>query len=192
MGLPERKYDQLFTWGDYMTWPDDERWELIDGVAYQMAPASTNHQRIVRRLLTEFEIYLKGKTCEVFDFLGVRLPKENERDEYIKDALIPDISVICDSKKLDDAGCRGAPDLIIEILSPSTAAIDMKIKRLKYENAGVKEYWIVDIPHRTVQIYKLNDSNKYSVSEVYTTEDKIKVGIFEDLEIEMSHIFAGM
>jgi len=144
-----------------MTWPDDERWELIDGFAYQMAPASTNHQRLVRRLLNKFENYLEGKTCEVFDFFGVRLPKEDEPDEYIKDALIPDISFICDPEKLDDAGCRGAPDLIIEILSPFTAVIDMKGKRLKYEIAGVKEYWIVDIPHRTVQIYKLNDNNSY-------------------------------
>jgi len=192
MGLPKRKEDQLFTYSDYMTWPDDERWELIDGEAYQMAPASTNHQRVLRRLLNKFENYLEGKSCEVFDNLGVRLPGEDEPDKYIKDVLIPDIAVVCDPEKLDDAGCKGAPDLIIEILSPSTAAMDMKVKRFKYEIAGVKEYWIVDIPHKTVQIYKPGDNNKYGPPEVYTDEDKIKVGILEDLEIDMSLVFAGI
>lgn len=190
MGLPKRKEDTLFNWGDYMSWPDDEVWELIDGIAYQMAPASTAHHRISMELSRQFANYLVGKTCEVFDSLGVRLPLEDEPDEYIKDALIPDIAVVCDLKKLDDAGCRGAPDLIIEILSPSTAAIDMKIKRFKYETAGVKEYWIVDIPHKTVQIYKLGDNKKYSAPEVYTENDKIKVGIFEDLEIDLAMVFA--
>jgi Uma2 family endonuclease len=191
MGLSKRKEDQLFTWGDYMTWPDDERWELIDGVAYQMAPASTNHHRVARKLLYQFEHYLQNKTCEVFDSLGVRLPREDEPDEYIKDALIPDISVVCNPEQLDDAGCKGAPNLVIEILSPSTAAIDMKVKRFKYETAGVKEYWIVDIHHKTVMVLKPGD-NKYGSPEVYTEEDKIKVGIFEDLEIDLAPVFSGM
>lgn len=192
MGLPKRKDTQVFTYSDYMTWPGEEKWELVDGYAYQMAPASTSHQRIVRRLLNKFENYLEGKTCEVFDSLGVRLPVEDEDDEYIKNVFIPDLSVICDPKKLDDAGCKGAPDLIIEILSPSTAAMDMKVKRFKYEIAGVKEYWIVDIPHKTVQIYKSGDNSKYGAPEIYTVEDKIKVGILEELEIDLSLVFAGM
>ena len=183
------KLEERYTYKDYVTWNDNQYWELIDGVAYQMTPPTTKHQRISGNIFSDFHIYLRGKTCEVFHQpFGVRLPLENEPDEFIKDAILPDIVVVCDKKKLDDAGCRGAPDLIVEILSPSTKKRDLKEKRKLYEKAGVKEYWIVDPYNNYIQMYKL-ENNKYGIADVYTEEDKIRAGIFPDLEIDLSFVF---
>jgi Uma2 family endonuclease len=183
------KLEKRYTYKDYMTWNDNQYWELINGVAYQMAPPVTKHQDISRELLLAFGKYLEGKTCRVFHQpFGVRLPLENEPDEYIINAILPDIVVVCDKKKLDDAGCRGAPDLIIEILSPSTSKRDIKEKYKLYEIAGVKEYWIVEPHSNFIQVYKLED-NKYGKAEIYINEDKIKVGIFPELEIDLKLVF---
>ncbi|MEQ8187282.1 MAG: Uma2 family endonuclease [Candidatus Eremiobacterota bacterium] len=188
--LKEKK--RIYTFADYMTLPDDELWEILDGVPYNMAPPSLNHERVSGELYYFFKHYLRGKTCEVFSApFGVRFPKEDEPDEYVKDALMPDITVVCDKKKLDDRGCRGAPDLIVEILSPSTAKRDIKSKRQLYQNSGVKEYWIVDPLHKTLQVYKLDDQGKYGFPETYGEDDKIKVGIFNnELEIDLTTVFA--
>jgi len=101
----------------------------------------------------------------------------------------PDIFVVCDRKKITRKGCVGAPDLVIEILSKSTASKDTKKKRKLYERFGVKEYWIVDPLHEIIWIYRLEEGNKYGNSEVYTKEDKLKVGIFDDLVIDLNVIF---
>ncbi len=188
--LKEKK--RIYTFADYMTLPDDELWEILDGVPYNMAPPGLNHERVSGELYYFFKHYLRGKTCEVFSApFGVRFPEEDEPDEYVKDALMPDITVVCDKKKLDDRGCRGAPDLIVEILSPSTAKRDIKSKRQLYQNSGVKEYWIVDPLHKTLQVYKLDDQGKYGFPETYGEDDKIKVGIFNnELEIDLTTVFA--
>ena len=181
--------EERYTYKDYMTWNDNQYWELIDGIAYQMAPPIRKHQDVSGALFNKFYNYLENKTCEVYHQpFGVRLPLENESDEFITNAILPDIVVVCDEKKLDDAGCRGTPDLIIEILSPSTSKRDMKDKYNLYERAGVKEYWIVDPSNNLIYIYKLVD-NKYIKPEVYTEEDKIKVGIFSDLVIDLCLVF---
>jgi Uma2 family endonuclease len=183
------KSDERYTYKDYMTWNDNQYWELIDGIAYQMAPPTRKHQRISTELLRQFANYFLNKTCEVHHQpFGVRLPLENEPDEYITNAILPDIVVVCDKNKLDDAGCKGTPDLIVEILSPSTSKRDMKDKKRLYEKTGVKEYWIVDPYNNIIHIYKL-ENNKYGMSEIYTEEDKINVGIFPDLEINLSFVF---
>jgi len=183
------KLEDRYTYKDYMTWNDNQYWELIDGIAYQMAPPTRKHQNISTNILGEFYLYLRGKNCEVHHQpFGVRLPLENESDDYITNAILPDIAVVCDKNKLDDAGCRGAPDLIVEILSPSTKKRDLKDKFKLYERAGVKEYWIVDPSNNYIQVYIL-ENNKYGKPEVYTEEDKIKVSIFPDLEIDLGLIF---
>lgn len=192
MADPLKKEKRIYTFADYITWPDDELWEIIDGVPYNMTPPTLNHERVSGALFNKFYNYLEGKTCEVFSApFGVRFPKEDEPDEYIKNALMPDITVVCDKKKLDDRGCRGAPDLIVEILSPSTAKRDIKAKRHLYQRSGVKEYWIADPLHKTLQVYKLDKEGKYGFPETYGEDDKIKVGIFNDeLEIELAKVFA--
>ena len=192
MADPIRIENRIYTFADYMTWSEDELWEIIDGVPYNMAPPGTKHQRISRRLMTELDFYLKDKKCEAFAApFGVRFPTEDEPDDFIKDALMPDITVVCDKKKLDDKGCRGAPDFIIEILSPSTAKRDLKAKRLLYQKSGVREYWVIDPLHNTIQVFKLNKDGRYDFPEIYAEDDIIKVGIFDnELEIYLEIIFA--
>jgi len=191
MALPLLKKSTNFTYGDYVNWPDDERWELIDGYAYNMSPApSRKHQKILRDLGLPIANFLVDKTCEVYYApFDVRLPEANEDDEDVITVVQPDIVVICDPDKLDDAGCRGAPDLIIEILSPSTTSKDMKTKLSLYEKHGVKEYWIVHPVDNIILVFKLSKNKMYGKPEVYTAEDKIKTAILEGLEIELDRVF---
>jgi Uma2 family endonuclease len=193
MSLPERQVEQKFTYKDYLTWNDEERWELIDGVPfpYNMTPApSRKHQTISRELLTEFSLYLRDKECHVYNApFDVRLLIDEENDELTTNVVQPDIVVVCDKDKLDDKGCKGNPDLIIEVLSPSTAKKDLEIKRELYERAKVKEYWIVDPLNEVVLVFALNEDGKYDAAKAYDKEDALKVGIFEDLVIELKNIF---
>jgi len=195
METSPRKLNMLFSYKDYLSWNNsNERWELIDGVAYDMSPAPTRkHQDISRNLFKELVIYLEDKECTVYAApFDVRLPTGFQTDEEIQTVVQPDISVFCDEEKLDDKGAIGAPDLIIEILSPSTAAKDLKEKFFLYESVGVKEYWIVDPSNETLTVYILCKDNKYTRGVVYAGEDKAKVEIFEDLEIEMKDVFKNI
>jgi Uma2 family endonuclease len=156
MSLPLRDADR-HTYGDYRCWPEDQRYELIDGMAYAMAPAPTRqHQRLVAELFRVVADALEGSGCEVnvapFD---VRLPEAEEADDDVSTVVQPDIVVVCDPSKLDDKGCRGAPDWLIEVLSPGSAGHDQVRKLALYERHGVKEYWLVHPIDRVVTIYRL-------------------------------------
>ena len=157
-----------------------------------MSPAPrVRHQAISRELLAEFALYLRGKQCQVFAApFDVRLPAADESDDLVETVVQPDLSVICDRAKLDEAGCRGAPDLIVEILSPGTAHKDLKVKFDCYERAGVKEYWIVDPFGKTVQIFTLGLDGKYGRPEAFGAGDRVNVGIFAELEIDLATVFA--
>ncbi len=184
------KLDDKFTYADYLKWPENERWELIDGIAYDMTPApSRRHQDVEMKLLGEIYSYLKGKSCKVYPApFDVRLPEENEDDEFVGTVLQPDISVICDKNKLDEAGCKGAPDFIIEILSASTVKKDLTIKKDLYEKHGVKEYWIVDGWTNSIRVYLLKN-NKYATANFYEADMSIKVNTVEGLTIHLKDIF---
>lgn len=190
-----RKLDtnKKYSYADYLTWPDDERWELIDGIPYNMSPApAINHQRISVELVRQIANYLIDKTCEVFDApLDVRFPAgKNKNDKEIFDVVQPDIIVVCDKDKIeDDRSCFGAPDIVIEILSPSSASRDLIKKRRLYEKNKVKQYWIVDPQEKEIYIYRLQNNGKYGDPGEYTTSDKIKVDGFEGLEIDVSPVF---
>jgi Uma2 family endonuclease len=163
--LKKEKTDHKFTYKEYCSWPDDERWELIDGVAYDMSPAPTSsHQRISMRMSTNISNWLKGKECEIFsapfDVMLPNFPMKN-KDE-INTIVQPDISVICDPSKIIEKGCLGAPDLVIEILSPSTSKKDLNEKFQLYEKHGVKEYWIVDPGNKYIQVFHLLTEGKKS------------------------------
>jgi Uma2 family endonuclease len=156
MSLPLRDLER-HTYGDYRTWPEPPRYELIEGMAYAMAPAPTRrHQRLVGELFRAISDTLEDSTCEVnlapFD---VRLPKADEADDDIETVVQPDLCVVCDPAKLDDKGCRGAPDWLIEVLSPATAGHDQVRKLALYERHGVREYWLVHPVDRVVTIYRL-------------------------------------
>ncbi|NLM43852.1 MAG: Uma2 family endonuclease [Clostridiales bacterium] len=183
---------QKYTYKDYTTWPENERWELIQGIPFNMSPAPSRiHQKILGALHLMFASYLQDKTCEVYLApFDVRLPDKNEAaDDEITNVVQPDLLVVCDTNKLDDRGCKGAPDLIIEITSKSTAKKDMWDKMLLYEKSKVKEYWIVHPLDQTIMVYTLNEEQKYEKPQVFDITDDIKVGILEELTVDVSKIF---
>lgn len=192
MSLPSSKPGKKFTYSDYLKWDDGLRWELIEGVPYLMSPApNREHQRILVQLLTQLNVYLQDKNCEVYPApFEVRLPAEDEKDEDIITVVQPDITVICDRDKLDDRGCKGAPDLIIEILSPATAKKDLHEKFDLYEKHKVKEYWTVFPLDKVIDIYQLNDNGKYEKTGTYFKNDQIPVSLFADFSIELRRVFS--
>jgi Uma2 family endonuclease len=180
-----------YTYKDYLTWDDDERWELISGQLYNMTPApSRRHQKLSGELFRQFANFLFGKTCEVYDApFDVRLPEPGESDDDAQNVVQPDLVVICDPSKLDDHGCKGSPDLVVEILSPSTSRKDLKEKFLLYERAGVKEYWVVDPVAKTVMAFRQYIDSRFGRPDVYSEEDKAPVGVLEGLTIDLGLVF---
>jgi len=187
MGLPEPQKDQRYTYKDYCTWDDDERWELIDGVPYAMSPAPTPaHQRISGELYFQLASFLKGKLCQVFySPFDVRLNAAGD-DDY--DVFQPDLLVVCDRAKIDDKGLNGAPDMAIEIISPYSARRDRVLKFNHYLQAGVREYWIVDAEIKTVQTCILK--NGEYIVKAYTETDAIPVHVLDGCTINLSDVFA--
>jgi Uma2 family endonuclease len=181
--------EEKFTYTDYKAWElkPGERFELINGVAYAMSAPNFAHQKIVSILHGEFYAFLKGKTCQVIPSpFDVRLfYEEDESDDTV---VQPDVVVVCDPKKLGEEGCRGAPDLVVEILSPSNTAIEMERKLLLYKKAKVQEYWIVDPKDKHISVYCLQDG-EYSY-RMWNIQDSAKPGVLPGLEIPLSTIFA--
>jgi Uma2 family endonuclease len=144
--------EKSYTYADILEMDEHTRAEIIDGELFMMAPPSTGHQIISRELVGQLWQFLRGKPCQVFPApFGVRLfPREDLRDDTF---LEPDIVVVCDPAKLTKAGCEGAPDMVVEILSPSNTRHEMLLKFKKYLAAGVREYWVVDGDEKTVEIH---------------------------------------
>jgi len=196
--MPIPAEHEKFTYSDYLKWPDEERWELIYGEAWDMSPApNRKHQRISGKLFFQIEDFLKDKDCYVYNApFDVKLP-ENGKDNAKKDndretdtVVQPDLLVVCDKSKLDDAGCKGAPDWIIEILSPSTAVKDLINKYQLYEARGVKEYWIIDPSNNYLTVYLLDVSGKYFRSGVYSSDSNVSSSTLPELTIDLSPVFA--
>ena len=184
--------NKQYTFADYLTWFDDKRRELIGGFINFMSPAPVrNHQKISREIFIELANYLKKNKCEVYSApFDVRLPKNGEKeDNKIYNVVQPDIIVVCDPNKLDEKGCIGAPDLIVEILSKSTRKIDMQDKFFLYQNSGVNEYWIAYPNEKTIHKFVLNKKNKYELKGMFVEDDKISPTIFPDLKIDITEIF---
>jgi Uma2 family endonuclease len=192
MPIPESK--DKYTYTDYITWPEGERWEIFDGVPYMQAAPSWQHQAISGNIFGQFFEYLKGKPCRVFAApFDLCIPELNESDEEISNVISqPDIVVICDESKLRKTGYFGVPEVIIEITSPSTARTDKITKFNKYEKAGLKEYWIVEPEQKIVSVFSLQENNRYGRPEVYAEEDKINISIFPDLTIDLKPVFTGI
>lgn len=189
--MPLSQEDKKYTYADYLTYPEDERWEIIDGVPYMQAAPSPIHQEILMELSKQIAVYLTGKTCKVYPApFCVRFPQGYEKnEEELKNIVEPDISIICDKSKIDDRGCIGAPDMIIEIISPSSIKKDRFVKFNMYEKAGVKEYWIIEPDQKLVSVFLLQKNERFSRPEMYTEEDGINVSIFPDLTIDLSAVF---
>lgn len=191
MGLAVRKETQKFTYGDYQKWDDGERWELIDGEAYNMSPAPQRiHQKILGNLYYHLRARLKDKSCEVYMApFDVRLPLGDEKEEDITNVVQPDLSIICDPKKLDEKGCIGAPNFIIEILSPGSQRRDKLEKFNLYEMAEVKEYWLVWPEEKMVDVFLLGPEGKYGRPQTYTEKDSIEINTLKNMNIDLSEIF---
>ena len=190
MALPLKK--ESYTFADCLTWPENERIELIDGEAVMMSLPSTVHQKISGELFRQLANFLEGKKCEVFSApFGVRLfEKDGDSPENVDTMVEPDISVICDRDKLDRHGCKGAPDLIVEILSPSTQRRDRLIKLELYQRAGVREYWLVSPEEQTVQVL-LFTNGLLLPRELYKKGDGAKVNVLEGCFLELEKVFPG-
>lgn len=170
------KKEELYTIEDIYALPDQERAELTDGRIYYMAPPSRTHQKISGKLNQIIANYIDSRSgdCEVYAApFAVFLNKDDVN--YYE----PDISVICDTSKLDEKGCHGAPDWIIEIISPGNKARDYFTKLFKYQAAGVREYWIVDPAKRQVMVYQFEKETM----EQYLFGEEVPVGIYEDFSI---------
>ena len=190
MGLALRDANR-YTYGDYRTWTDDTRWELVDGFAYAMAPAPTRtHQLVVGETFRQIANQLQGQRCRPFVApFDVRLPRSNESDDATDTVVQPDIVVVCDPAKLDERGCRGAPDWVIEVLSPSTADHDHRVKRAAYERAGVLEYWLVHPTDRVVHIYRAEQGG-YGKPEVFELSGSIQPRAVADVVVDLSLVAA--
>ena len=181
--LPE--YKKHYTYADYMSWDDDERWELIEGVPYLMSAPTSQHQEILGELFGQIWTFLKGKPCKVilapFD---VRLYADTTDDTVVQ----PDLQIICDKSIITKAGCTGAPDMVVEILSPSTSKKDRELKFRIYQETGVREFWIID-PESKITSVNILEHEKY-ITKVYQETDKAPVYILDDFEIDLVEVFA--
>jgi len=192
-----------YTYADYLKWAFQERVELLRGYVSRMSPApSRMHQSISMNLSGLLYPLLKNTTCRAYtapfdvrlllpaDFrLSKRMRRQAVSDHEIMTVLQPDLCVICDLEKLDDRGCLGAPDLVIEILSPGNTRSEMKEKFSIYEEAGVREYWVVQPEYRNVLVYDRNRKGVFVAREVYSEEDGLVSSVFPDLEIELEEVF---
>ncbi len=169
MALPEHR--RCYTYADYLTWPEDERWELIDGVAYSMAPAPTRrHQEAVGEIFRQFANQLEDRRCRVYVApFDLRLGAPDAADAEITTVVQPDVSVYCDPSKLDERGAKGAPDLAVEVLSPHTAAKDLTVKRELYARFGVREYWVVEPLDRVLMIWRYEEEG-FGTPEILALE----------------------
>ena len=190
--MPLPKEERRYTFADVLAWDTDARIELIDGTPFLMAPPSTEHQRILMELSYRLRAFLEGKPCQVFPApFGVRLFSGQEDAPEDEGAVLePDISVICDRDKLDEHGCKGAPDLIVEILSPSTQRRDRFEKFSLYQRAGVREYWIVDPDRTMVQVFTLEEGADHAPLVVLAGA-RGPVSVLEGCVIDLSAVFAG-
>jgi Uma2 family endonuclease len=187
---PSSEYG-MYTYADYLTWEFDEMVELIKGKIFKSAAAAPRmiHQRISGKVFNKFFNFLSGHSCEVFSApFDVRLPVKSKRNEDIFTVVQPDISVICDKSKLDDLGCIGAPDLIVEILSPGNNKKDLKNKYEVYEESGVKEYWVIHPTEYSLLIYSLVDG-KYVPSKLFTVGDIVESKCISGFKLDLDEVF---
>jgi Uma2 family endonuclease len=192
MGNPALTPQESFTYRQYRTWPDEERWELIDGQAWAMSPAPmTGHQKVSGSLFAKIHNFLEGEPCRVFDApFDVVLPRGEESDDEVRTVVQPDIVVICDKSKITKRGGRGAPDWVIEILSPRTAKKDFETKFRLYERHGVREYWIVDPGMAVIHAWRLGQDGSFGEERLYEDGEAAPSAVLDGLVIDTEKLFA--
>ena len=193
MSPMETKVDPpRFTYGEYVQWQGDERWELIDGEAWLMSPApSVAHQDIVLSLSVQLFTLTKDGPCKALvSPIDVLLPDSDEADDAIETVVQPDVVVVCDPSKIKRKAIRGAPDFVVEVLSPRSSVRDRVQKAELYARHGVKEYWVIDPDNRTVEIRQLAEPGRGRAPVVCDATEPLKVGVLENARVELTDVFA--
>ena len=182
-----------YTYADYLKWKFEERLELFRGKIFKLSAPNTKHQDISGNIFVPISLFLKKKPCKVFAApFDVRLPVKNKKkDDEVTTVVQPDICIICDESKIDSRGCCGAPDLVIEILSPGNSKKEIRLKYELYEEAGVKEYWIVNPEEENIVVFVLNEEGKFSGLKMYAGDDNIQSFAVPGLNINLTEIFTN-
>ena len=188
------KENYRYSYSDYLSWSDEERWEIFEGDPYMMSPApNPYHQEIIGEIHRVIANHFKDNNSKCKVYLSpidvILSDKDSQNDDEIFTVVQPDIIITCDIKKIDNKGHRGAPDFIIEVVSPFNASNDYITKLALYQKYGVKEYWIVDPQNSIVEVYILNENGEYSKPQHYSRENKVALSIIDELEIDFSTVF---
>ena len=194
--IDDLDFSKTYTYADYYSWRFEERLELIKGKIFRMSPApSGNHRLISGNIFGELYGFLKNKPCKVFSApFDVRLVRNETSDKKVKNVVQPDVCVICDLTKMaDPRSCLGAPEIVVEILSPGNNKKELKTKYELYEEFGIKEYWIVYPDEQSVLRYVLNNGGKFVVGDrALTLGDKITTSILPGFELALDDIFRDL
>ncbi|POY36679.1 hypothetical protein C3K47_09945 [Solitalea longa] len=187
---PDFTYGGQYTYADYLQWTIDERLELINGKIFKMSPGPNRvHQSLTGSIYVFLFNFLKHKSCKVFIApFDIRLPRKSKEDKDIITVVQPDVCVVCDSEKIDDKGVVGAPDIVVEVLSPGNNAKELKYKYEVYEESGVKEYWIVSPQNKTFLIYTLKEG-QFQPSKLMTSGDTITTSILPGFVLDLTELF---
>jgi Uma2 family endonuclease len=194
MGPPARKMDRRYTYADYRTWPDDERWELIDGVAWNMSPApNRRHQGLLGELYAQVVNGVKATACRLYLApFDVLLPDSaDQREDDVACVVQPDLTGICDASRLTPLGCFGAPDWVVEIISPWTMKKDLHEKFVLYERNGIREYWLIDPASRTLQVYRMGPAGRYGEAEILEENAEIACPLGDGIVVHLAELFAA-
>ena len=182
--------EKTYTYADYLQWRVEEQLELIKGKIFKMSPAPKRvHQKISRNIFKELSRHNDFVNCELYYApFDVRLPTKGLEDQDIYTVVQPDICIICDKSKLDERGCLGAPDLVIEIISPATAKKDLQDKFALYQEHGILEYWIVHTEEKIVDVFYL-ENGKYLLDKMYVQDDTVHSQALPGMKVDLTEVF---
>jgi len=191
MQLSDLDFDKTYTYADYLQWTFDDRLEILKGKLFKMTPApSRRHQKLAGKIYVKISRFLDKKPCEAyFAPFDVRLSRKNTADKLVTTVFQPDICVVCDLTKLDDRGCVGAPDIVVEILSPGNNKKELRNKYEIYEEAGVQEYWIFWPESQTFMKYTLDETGKYVPSRILTGGDEVTTPVLPGFVLNLEEVF---
>lgn len=191
MSSPAQHLQDIFTFKDYLQWDREERWELRNGVARAMPPSpGPRHQEVVLEIAARFRDQLAGKPCRPYVApLDVRLPEGDEPDDEIRTVVQPDVMVICDPSRMDRRGYRGAPDLVVEVVSPASAASDLREKVELYERHGVKEYWVCHPEDRILFRFVRGPDGQYGRTRIFSDSENVPCDAVPGLYLDLSGVF---
>lgn len=183
-------FSGTYSYANYLNWHIQERFELIKGKIFEMTAPSTKHQRFTGRIFLELGNFLKGKKCEAFIApFDVRFPYKSKDDVDVTTVLQPDVCVVCDPGKIDSRGCLGAPDIVVEVLSPGNNRKELDNKYKIYEEFGVREYWIVHPSERSLLQYMLNDEGVFVAGKPYASGDELISDLLPGFRLNIDELF---